>query len=206
MKCWWWKGKHCARSSGSIQGKLGGQKTAKVQRGWRCESKRKQVKKVALLIQFFSVESESSAGCVCFLGGDTGDGWEGGGGEQGSGPECHSERHTSEGGMKKEGKKGGWGQAHESEGGRIHSEYGGLVLSADSALGFLLVHQPRGAALRLSVPFLLRDVPLWTQRERGVVNSLLFSHLRLKTKVWSVWFCPGSERGLEIPFGKNRGC
>lgn len=26
----------------------------------------KQVKKVALLIQFFSVESESSAGCVCF--------------------------------------------------------------------------------------------------------------------------------------------
>lgn len=49
----------------------------------------------------------------------------------------------------------------------VHSEYGGLVLSADSALGILGVHEPRGAALGLRVPFLLHHVPLETQT-RGV--------------------------------------
>lgn len=45
----------------------------------------------------------------------------------------------------------------------VRSEYGGLILSADSALGFLGVYEPRGAALR--IPLLLHDVPLQTQME-----------------------------------------
>lgn len=61
----------------------------------------------------------------------------------------------------------GCGQAQRSGGTGVHSEYGGLVLSADSALGFLGVHEPRGAALGLRVAFLLHHVPLETQT-RGV--------------------------------------
>lgn len=44
------------------------------------------------------------------------------------------------------------------------SEYGGLVLSADSALGFLGVHQPGSTALGLRVPLLFQQIPLQTDR------------------------------------------
>lgn len=64
----------------------------------------------------------------------------------------HSERHT-EGG---EGRR-----VRLNPGGReVHSENGGLVLSADSALGFLGVHEPRGTTLGLRIAFLVHDVPL----------------------------------------------
>lgn len=86
-------------------------------------------------------------------------GWGGGGGR---GPaqrgESHSERHT-EGRGRKKGETRPRGQ-RSGGGRRVHSEYGGLVLSADSALGFLGVHQPRGAALGLGVPLLFHEVPL----------------------------------------------
>lgn len=38
-------------------------------------------------------------------------------------------------------------------------------------------------------------------KERGGVQLFASSHVCLKTKVRSVWLRPGSERGLEIPFG-----
>lgn len=45
----------------------------------------------------------------------------------------------------------------------VHSEYGGLVLGADRALGFLGVREPRGAAPGLRIPLRLRNVALRTQ-------------------------------------------
>lgn len=66
-----------------------------------------------------------------------------------------AKRHTGGGRRKK-------GEARP--GGReFRLEYGGLVLSADSAFGFFGVHQPRGATLGLRVTLLFRNVTLWTQ-------------------------------------------
>lgn len=71
--------------------------------------------------------------------------------------QSHSERHT-EGGEGRGVRPGPEVRGREGRG--VHSEYGGLVLSADSALGFLGVHEPRGAALGLRLPLLLHEVPL----------------------------------------------
>lgn len=49
-------------------------------------------------------------------------------------------------------------RGQEEEG--FHSENGGLVLSTDSALGFLGVPEPHGTALGLRIPLLLHCVPL----------------------------------------------
>lgn len=54
--------------------------------------------------------------------------------------------------------------AQKEEG--VHSEYGGLVLSADSALGLLGVHEPRGATLGLRICFLFHKVPLEKKKSR----------------------------------------
>lgn len=67
-------------------------------------------------------------------------------------------RHTA-GGREGERKKGEARQ-RRSGGGEVHSEYGGLVLSADSAFGFLGVHEPHGATLGLRITFLFHDVAL----------------------------------------------
>lgn len=54
--------------------------------------------------------------------------------------------------------------AQKEEG--VHSEYGGLVLSADSALGLLGVHEPRGATLGLRICFLFHKVPLEKKKKQ----------------------------------------
>lgn len=79
---------------------------------------------------------------------------------QGSSPERGRGRVTVKGTQKeREGRRRDQAQRFGKKKG-VHSEYGGLILSADSALGFLGVHEPRGAALGLRVPLLLHDVPL----------------------------------------------
>lgn len=77
----------------------------------------------------------------------------------------HSERHTEGRGRKREGDQAQRWEVQEEEG--VRSEYGGLILSADSALGFLGVHEPRGAALGLRIPLLFHKIPLKTTRKRG---------------------------------------
>lgn len=58
------------------------------------------------------------------------------------------------------------GYRRKERGGRAPlSEYGGLVLGADGALGVLGVHQPRGTALRLRVGLQLHWVHLWKGRK-----------------------------------------
>lgn len=56
-------------------------------------------------------------------------------------------------------------RAQEEEG--VHSEYGGLVLSADSALGVLGVHEPCGATLGLRIRFLFHEVPLGKKQKQN---------------------------------------
>lgn len=104
----------------------------------------KWVKKVALLIQFFSVESESSAGCVCFQVETQVMAERAAAAAESRGPAQSVTVKGTQQGEEERRKEGGVRRGPRV---RIHSEYGGLVLSADSALGFLLVHQPCGAAL-----------------------------------------------------------
>lgn len=101
------------------------------------------------------VREEQSCRRLCCISGESDGCRGGGGGGQGSSPECHSGRHT-EGG---EGRRVRPGPEVRRKRGS-NSEYGGLVLSADSALGFLGVNEPRGATLRLRIPFLFHNVPL----------------------------------------------
>lgn len=53
--------------------------------------------------------------------------------------------------------------------GRVHSEYSGLILSADSAFGFLGVYEPCGTVLRLRIPFLVHKVTLKIQTKQTKV-------------------------------------
>lgn len=73
-------------------------------------------------------------------------------------------------------------QKEEEEGGVVvRSEYGGLILSADCALGFLGVHEPSGAALRLSVPLLVHHVPLQRQKNSSIYWQVIISNTFLIT-------------------------
>lgn len=68
-------------------------------------------------------------------------------------------------------KRGGWG---------VHSEYGGLILSADCTLWFIGVHEPRGAALWLGISLLFQKGALETQIRWQYVFLLLFAS-------WGYW-------------------
>lgn len=102
---------------------------------------------------------------------------EGGDGGGSRGPaqrgKSHSERHTEGRGRKRQGDQAQRSEVQEEEG--VRSEYGGLILSADSALGFLGVHEPRGAALGLRIPLLFHKIPLKTHDRKGTSKSWLHS-------------------------------
>lgn len=89
---------------------------------------------------------------------------------------------------------GGWRQGWRQEKWRgrgrrekdvPHSEYGGLVLGADGALGVLGVHQPRGAALRLRVGLQIHWVHLGkgrrTSQHQHIIGKTAVGKIEKKT-------------------------